>query len=71
MNSNIKTSNGYIGLSSDIYKYKPNNEEDFTYSYKLNEFKEPENIFEEIKQIVTKAINNASTITIKKEENVI
>lgn len=69
MNSSIKTSNGYIGLDSNVYKYKPNNEENFKFSYKLDEFKEPENIIEEIKMMFTKAVNNASSLTMKKEEN--
>lgn len=71
MNCEIKTSNGYIGLDEEIYKYKPNNEEDFKFTYKLDEFKEPENIIEEIKIMITKAVNNASNITMKKEENTI
>lgn len=71
MNCAIKTSNGNIGLNSEIYKYKPNNEENFKFSYKMNEFKEPENIIEELKMIITKAASNAGKLTIKKEENMI
>lgn len=71
MTCNIKTNNGNIGLNSDIYKYKPNSEEDFKFSYKLDEFKEPQNIIEELRQIVTKALNNARELTIRKEENTI
>lgn len=71
MNAQIKTSTGYIGLNSDIYKYKPNHEDDFTFSYQLNEFKEPENILEELKIMITQAIDNASNLTIKKKENII
>ena len=69
MNGEIKTSSGYIGLPKDIYKYKPNSEEDFEYSYSLDEFKEPSNIFEEIKMIIEKAFENVTRLTIKKEEN--
>ena len=71
MNGEIKTSSGYIGLPKDIYKYKPNSEEDFEYSYSLDEFKEPSNIFEEIKMIIEKAFENVTRLTIKKEENVV
>lgn len=71
MNCNIKTNNGNIGLNRDIYKYKPNSEEDFKFSYKLDEFKEPKNIIEELRQIITKALNNARKLTIRKEENTI
>ncbi len=71
MNCNIKTAEGNIGLNSNVYKYKPNSEEDFKFSYKLDEFKEPQNIIEELKQIVIKALNNVRVITIRKEENTI
>lgn len=69
MTCNIKTSSGNIGLNKDIYKYKPNNEEDFKFSYKMDEFKEPKNIIEEVKQIVTKALSNVKGFKIEKEEN--
>lgn len=71
MNCQIKTNSGYIGLPRDIYKYKPNSEEDFEYSYSLDEFKEPSNIFEEVKMIIEKAFGNVTRLTIKKEENTI
>jgi len=69
MNCEVKTSSGYIGLPKDIYKCKPSNEDDFEFSYKLDEFKEPSNIFEEIKMIIEKAFENVARITIRKEEN--
>lgn len=71
MNCEIKTNSGYIGLPKEVYKYKPNHEENFEFSYKLNEFKEPSNIFEEIKMIIQKAFENVTRLTIKKEENTI
>jgi len=71
MNCEIKTNNGYIGLKEEVYRYKPNNEDDFKFTYKLDEFQEPENIIKEIKMMITKAINNASNLTMKKEENTI
>ena len=69
MNKNIKTDSGYIGLDERIYELKPNHEEDFTYTYKLNEFKDSQNFVQKIKQIITKAFKNLTTITIKKEGN--
>ena len=66
MNSEIKTNDGNIGLNKEIYRLKPNNEENFKFTYTLKEFEEPENIIEEIKMIITKAINNLSMM---KEEN--
>lgn len=71
MNCEIKTSSGKIGLHRDIYMLKPNNNDNFKFSYSLNEFKEPENIIEEIRMIFTKAINNVTYLTVKKEENMI
>lgn len=71
MNCEIKTTSGNIGLNSEIYGLKPNNEKNFKFSYKLNEFKEPENIIEEIKMIINKAVSNVESLTIKKEENAI
>lgn len=69
MNKEIKTASGYVGLNENIYSLKPNHQEDFTYSYKIDEFKEPSNIIEKIKQIITKAFDNVTTMTTKKEGN--
>ncbi len=69
MNCNIKTSSGYVGLAPKVYKLKPNHEEDFLNSYKIEEFKEPNNIIEKLKQIVLKAFENVTVITKKKEGN--
>lgn len=69
MNKTIKTSSGYIGLDPKVYILKPNHKEDFTYSYKIDEFKEPSNIIEKIKQIITKAFDNVTIMTTKKEGN--
>ena len=62
MNKAIKTSNGYIGLPEEVYKLKPANTSDFKYSYKIDEFHEPENIIEEIRQIFKNLANNVSNI---------
>lgn len=54
MNQNIKTAQGNIGLPSEIYTLKPAKNSNFAYSYKIEDaFKQPENIIEEIKEIVT------------------
>lgn len=71
MNGTIRTSSGNIGLNQEVYRLKPNNEDNFKFSYKLNEFREPENIIEEIKMIITKAVNNVEILTTKKEQNAI
>lgn len=53
MNQEIKTTSGNIGLSKEIYNKKPAKSSNFTYSYeRKDEFKEPENIIEEIIEIV-------------------
>ena len=62
MNKNIKTSNGYIGLPEQIYKLKPAKNTDFKYAYPIDEFHEPQNIIEEIRQVFKNAINNAKNI---------
>lgn len=69
MNQTIKTPTGNIGLNPKIYELKPNHDNDFTYSYKMNEFKEPNNILDRIKQIFFKAVENVNIITMKKEGN--
>lgn len=69
MNCSIKTSSGYIGLDKKVYSLKPNHNDDFTYSYKINEFKEPSNIIEKVRQVVTKAFDNVRVMTTKKEGN--
>ncbi len=53
MNQNIHTTNGKIGLPSEIYTLKPAKSSNFTYSYKMEEvFKEPENMIEEIRELL-------------------
>ena len=48
MNCNITYGNNKIGLPSEIYTYKPANNESFAFSTKLDVFKEPKNIIEVI-----------------------
>ena len=62
MNKNIKTTKGYIGLPEQVYKLKPAKNTDFKYSYEIDEFHEPQNIIEEIKQLFTNVINNVQNI---------
>ncbi len=54
MNHTIKTQSGTIGLPSEIYTKKPVKTSDFSFSHRLNYFKEPENILEELHNIVEK-----------------
>ena len=63
MNSNIKSSNGYIGLPKEVYKLKPAKSSDFTYSYKIDEFHEPQNIVEDIRQLFKNVVNNVKNLS--------
>lgn len=57
MNKNINTSTEKIGLPEDIYTKKPVKTTDFTYSHILdNCLKEPENIFEELNNIIKRMV---------------
>ena len=62
MNKNINTSNGYIGLPSEVYTLKPAKTSNFKYSYEINEFREPQNIIEEIRQLFKNVINNVKRL---------
>ena len=44
--------NTYVGLNSDLYKLKPIHESDFKYPLELEFYHEPENIIEEIREIL-------------------
>lgn len=52
MNKNIEAAEGKIGLPEEIYTLKPAKSNNFQNAYNLEEFREPENIIEEIKQIL-------------------
>ena len=53
MNQNINTTDGKIGLPPEIYHLKPAKSSNFAYSNRIEDvFKEPENIIEEIKEII-------------------
>lgn len=49
MNKNINSEGEKIGLPNEVYTLKPAKKRNFEYSYKINEFKEPSNIIEEIR----------------------
>ena len=63
MNKNIKTSKGYIGLPEEVYNLKPAKSSDFKYSYKIDEFHEPQNIIENIRQLFKNVVNNVKNIS--------
>ena len=57
INNNIKTSSGYTGFT-----LKPAKNLDFKYSYKIDEFHEPQNIIEQIEQLFKNVIYNLKNI---------
>lgn len=63
MNKNIRASGKYIGLPEEIFELKPAKNSDFKYSYKLEEeFHEPQNIIEEIRQLFKNLVTNVKNI---------
>lgn len=56
MNKNIRTSSGNIGLPEEIYSLKPAKESNFKNSYEIDAFNEPDNLIEEIKEIINQLI---------------
>lgn len=52
MNKEIKTTSGNIGLPPEIFTKKPAKTSDFEFSHKLNYFDEPNNIIEELNDLV-------------------
>ena len=66
MNKNIMTSSGYVGLPEEVYRLKPAKNSDFEYSYNIDEFQEPQNIIEEIRQLFKNVVTNIGSI-LKKE----
>lgn len=58
MNQTINTTDGKIGLPQEIYTLKPAKSSNFENSYKREEvFKEPENIIEEMKELIENLAN--------------
>ena len=65
MNKNINTTSGKIGLPEEIYTLKPAKNSNFKYSYQMEEeFKQPENIIEEIKELIDNVINKLKGLKI-------
>lgn len=62
MNKNISTQSGKVGLPEQIYTLKPAKNTNFEYSYKIDEFKQPQNIIEEIRQIFKNLIDKIKYI---------
>ena len=62
MNKNIKTSSENIGLPSEVYTLKPAKDSNFKYSYKIEEFKQPQNIIEDIIELFNNIINKVKYI---------
>lgn len=56
MNKNVRTSSGNIGLPEEIYSLKPAKESNFEISYEIDVFNEPDNLIEEIKEIINQLI---------------
>lgn len=62
MNKQIYTEKGYIGLPNEIYTLKPAKKSNFQYTYELEEYKEPQNIIEEIRGIFDNLFRNIRLI---------
>ena len=69
MNKNIKATKGYIRLPQEVYTLKPAKSIDFKYSYKIDEFHEPQNVIEQIRQLFRNVINNVKYISTLAKEN--
>ena len=63
MNKEIYTSNGYIGLPSEIYTLKPAKKSNFSYAYELEVYKEPQNVVEEIRGIFGNLYRNIKLVS--------
>jgi len=62
INKNIKTTSGNIGLPREVYTLKPAKSSNFNYSYKIDKFKQPQNIIEEIKEIFSNLVKKVKYI---------
>ena len=63
INNNIKTSSGYTGLPEKVFTLKPAKNLDFKYSYKIDEFHEPQKIIEQREQLFNNVIYNLKNIS--------
>jgi hypothetical protein len=62
MNKEIKSSlGGYIGLPEEIFTKKPTKTSDFEFSRKLDYLDEPENIIQELSELINRAIKLVKT----------
>lgn len=69
MNKDIRKSGKYIGLPEEIFELKPAKNSDFKYSYKVEEeFHEPQNIIEEIRQLFKNLVINIKNLSRLSEE---
>lgn len=62
INKNIETDSGNIGLPREVYTLKPAKSNNFNYSYKMDEFKQPKNIIEEVKEIFSNLVKKVKYI---------
>ena len=70
MNKEITSSKGTkVGLPEEIFTKKPVKITNFNYSNKLNYFKEPDNLLEELNGIYKKIINTFQIIKVNKENS--
>lgn len=68
LNKQIKSSSGeYVGLPSEIFTKKPTKTSDFEYTTKIDAFKEPENIIEELNGFYKKIVNLFKVIKVNIE----
>ena len=56
MNQNIKMTEGLTGLPPEVYTMKPAKKSNFETSYKMEVFTQPQNLYEEIVEIVNNII---------------
>ena len=68
MNKEIRSSKGtYVGLPEEVFTIKPAKMADFNYSNKLDHFKEPQNLLEELNGIYKKIVNIFQIIKVNKQ----
>lgn len=65
MNCTIKSGTKNIGLDPIVYKLKPAKKSEFTQSEEVDAFYEPQNLLEEIKQILRKAKRNLGNFIVE------
>ena len=51
-----KSTNSYVGLCEEVYKYKPAHKSNFDYSIDVKFNVEPKNIFEEVKGLIDSVV---------------